>query len=421
MILKASDVFTPGVFPSHTYVARDSEHYETRLNDGLERSGMLTLVVGPSKSGKTVLVEKVTGVGRSITISGSDISKPEDLWFRVLSVLQIPIQSKGKIDVISSTADSVGVSGKFGIPLVAEAVPAVSGTTTNTLLDSRESTFAVAGLERAVSELVKHGKVLVIDDFHYIPEDAQIVLSKQIKEVIRRGVRTVILLVPHRAEDPLRANPDLRGRILEINVARWDASSLKQIGQKGFDKLNFKLPESEIQKLADESLGSPQLMQLLCLESCMVINRKGLSSGLGEDGFREAAHRAAETSNARTIFEILRKGPPRHGTERTTYPIKGREGLRGDNYQLILEALRRDPARIVFPIEDLRSRIEGIVDGDDLPQKQQITTSLQKWNELLNKKNPPDRVLEWKDDPPELYITDPYFLFYMRWTKDLVV
>ena len=61
MSLKAHDVFVPGAYPQYTYVPRESEGLEGTLKDSLNTPGQIISLSGPSKSGKTVLVERVVG------------------------------------------------------------------------------------------------------------------------------------------------------------------------------------------------------------------------------------------------------------------------------------------------------------------------------------------------------------------------
>ena len=54
-------IFKPGAYPDLTYVTRMSGEtkytYEDRLKQSLSIDGYLTYIVGPSKTGKTVLCE----------------------------------------------------------------------------------------------------------------------------------------------------------------------------------------------------------------------------------------------------------------------------------------------------------------------------------------------------------------------------
>jgi ABC-type uncharacterized transport system YnjBCD ATPase subunit len=79
MTLRATEVFTPGSYPEHTYVQRAEQGLETSLRDSLDTPGQIVSISGPSKSGKTVLVEKVVGKDSLIPITGASIRKPEDV------------------------------------------------------------------------------------------------------------------------------------------------------------------------------------------------------------------------------------------------------------------------------------------------------------------------------------------------------
>ena len=86
MTLQATEVFTPGSFPKRTYVEPPGENLEQQLRDALETVGQIVSLAGPSKSGKTVLVEKVVGRDMLIPITGAGIRSTEDLWTRNLGL-----------------------------------------------------------------------------------------------------------------------------------------------------------------------------------------------------------------------------------------------------------------------------------------------------------------------------------------------
>lgn len=82
-VIKAIDVFTPGTFPQYTYIERSSAKQEKTLKEMLETPGMLISIAGPSKSGKTVLVEKIVGKDSLIPITGAGNRSSEDMWKKV--------------------------------------------------------------------------------------------------------------------------------------------------------------------------------------------------------------------------------------------------------------------------------------------------------------------------------------------------
>jgi hypothetical protein len=71
-------------------VERDSSQLEEKLADAIEAKGQSISIAGPSKSGKTVLVEKVVSKENLIEVIGVGILSPDDLWMRALDALGEP-------------------------------------------------------------------------------------------------------------------------------------------------------------------------------------------------------------------------------------------------------------------------------------------------------------------------------------------
>ena len=85
-MVTVEDVFDAGGYPEYTYVERERRRLEERLTKALNSSTPGASIIGPSKSGKTVLVENVSknsGLG-VIHIRGPSISSVEGLWNGVL-------------------------------------------------------------------------------------------------------------------------------------------------------------------------------------------------------------------------------------------------------------------------------------------------------------------------------------------------
>src|SRR3712207_539557 len=96
--LKSYEVFKPGLFPEYTYVSRMSPEimfsYEFRLEQALKTPGYLTSIIGPSKTGKTVLCEKVIGLDNIVSITGSDFKKSTDFWSIVAIKIGLAIEGE---------------------------------------------------------------------------------------------------------------------------------------------------------------------------------------------------------------------------------------------------------------------------------------------------------------------------------------
>jgi hypothetical protein len=110
------------------------------------------------------------------------------------------------------------------------------------------------------------GFVLFIDDFHYISREAQVQLAQHIKEAIRQGVVIICASVSYHSDDVLRANADLRGRIVTIDVDYWQPGVLQRIAEQGFRALH-----------ASANRAGPRRLYVLESQALLVVAPAGLT------------------------------------------------------------------------------------------------------------------------------------------------
>lgn len=423
--LKAVDVFTPGAFPKHTYVERDAAAMEQRLRDGLATPGQIVSISGPSKSGKTVLVEKVVGKEALIAVTGAGVKNPDQIWERVLDWLQVP-SSVTSTDVrsrkTSATASAKGGAKLFGVG------GEIGGSTGFESGGERghSKTSGRGGLMHVVRELANTEYVLLIDDFHYMSRKVQKDVAKQLKEAVRQGVKICTASVRHRSDDVIRANPDLRGRVLSLDLEYWSEESLLQIAYLGFKKLGATLDKASIQRFATESAGSPQLMQSICLHACFDQDlRLATTDGIRQLNLNAAqAYKIFEATAAatdyRTLVDVLDSGPKKRGRERSLYKLA--DGDEGDVYTAILQAVASDPPRLSFEYDDILKRVASVCRGKEPPAGSSITAALEQMAKLAAENSPEQRAIDWDDSrtKPVLDIPDPYLLFYLRWSGHIL-
>ena len=144
------------------------------------------------------------------------------------------------------------------------------GAVSRETAESETETASLASdcLQLLIRELGGTDLVVFIDDFHYIPHEVQIEVARQTKEAIRNNVKIICASVPYHADDVIRGNPDLRGRVYSIDFEYWGGETLKKIAHKGFPELGIDYQASAVDDLVAEAAGSPQLMQYLCLNAC---------------------------------------------------------------------------------------------------------------------------------------------------------
>ena len=423
MELAASDVFVPGAYPQHSYVERSGNGLEQMLEDALSVQGQVISLSGPSKSGKTVLVERVVGRDQLITISGATLRRAEEVWDRALDWMDLPNRTARSEGTTTSIGGGASVKGGVSVPLIAKGE--MEGTISAETAKSTggESVRERRGLQQVIDEIGNSAFVVLLDDFHYMPREIQVEVAKSLKEAVRLGVKIVTASVSHRGDDIVRANPELRGRVRAIDLKYWNETELRRIADAGLKVLNASINSEAVSQFVRESAGSPQLMQLICLQACFKLGlRQKLDSFVPQVLAVNAAEVSAIMAQAslntdfRSLVDVLDQGPRTRGTERKTYRFK--DGTEGDVYRVALKALADDPPRLSFPYEELLKRTVRICDGDP-PVGSSVTGTCLHMSKLALEKFPSERAIDWDEQKQVFDIPDPYLLFYLRWSDRL--
>ncbi len=389
--LLAEQVFKPGSFPKYTYISRKSHNlnidYELRLKQALKVSGCLTSIVGPSKMGKTVLCEKVINLDNLIEMSGGDFNDGSEFW----NVIGIKV--------------GLSVSGEFG--------EVNSQGESEHKREFNKSEKFVLNKDRVIKYFKDNGLVLLLDDFHYAPDDVQIQIAQQLKDAIRKEFKAIVVSLPHRADDAIRKNADLTGRINSINIEPWKESELEEIAIKGFKELGIHIDSSISKQISIESLTSPQLMQYICLSICTLLDsdEKDIKE-IPKEVLKKAYRFTTINLNYGDVVKILKEGPNTRGNKRKLYKTK--TGKEIDIYGLIVEAIKENPPLVGLTLDEIKRRIDNIIISNIKgPDRQAIRDSLNKLQKIINEKEGIYKVFEWKDSVA--HILDPLFLFYLRW------
>jgi hypothetical protein len=277
-------------------------------------------------------------------------------------------------------------------------------------------------MTQVVAEIANSDFVILIDDFHYMLRDVQVEVAKSLKEAVRQNLKIVTAAVPHRGDDVVRANPELRGRVRAIDLGYWQPSELKQIPQKGFEAMNVEVPSKFVDKLAAEAAGSPQLMQSLCLNTCFVLDvreshffMKRLH--IDDATLRRIFEQTSASTDFRSLVDVLDAGPPTRGTERKTYKFKG--GGVGDVYRVVLKSVAADPPQLSFKYDELLERTRQVCVEDDSPVGSSVTSTCVHMSALCQDKFPSERAVEWDEQKQVFDVPDPLLLFYLRWSRRL--
>lgn len=414
--MRTSEVFTPGKLPEVTYIDDHLQERNQILNDALDAGAVVVSLSGPSKSGKTVFVEKNIGRERLIQVTGAGVTSAKMLWDRVFDIVGTPISERITTSAGEKSTLSAGVSVGGGpvIPVKATATATDEKNDSTTL----QKDFAVDYLQLLIRGLGGTGMVVFVDDFHYIPRDIQVEISNQIKEAIRNQVAFIVASVPYHADDAIRANPDLRGRSVKIDFDYWSPDELEKIAVRGFDALNVDASKAFVTALASEAAGSPQLMQTLCLNTCFqldVRSRADAKVAVPTNGglIEKVCQRAALMTDYSSTVEKMKEGPKTRGQERKSHALK--DGTVSDIYPIIVKAVSLNPPELTIRYANLQKRIASLVQGEQ-PSGSSITGTCAQIASIANDSEA-RAILEWDASADVLDIRDPYLLFFLRWAE----
>lgn len=418
--LSAHDVFTPSSFPEHTYVARGDDDLEDKLRFAIKTKGQIVSVSGPSKSGKTVLVEKVVGKDKLVPVVGAGIRDADQIWTRVLDWFDAPADETSLKSWQLMTGARVGAKAEADV-IVASGEASGDVNTAFTRRTTGTERKARRGLEQVIEQLGGTDMVVLVDDFHYMPRDVQADVAKQLKEAARRDVKIVTAAVPHRADDMIRANADLQGRVTVLDVGYWRPRDLARIAASGWDKLNVDIDAASVERLAHQAAGSPQLMQALCLYACFVLGTtdrmpKRISERLKDEDHVKACRLTSTIADYRSLVDALEAGPRARSGDRKTYTFG--DGTTGDVYRAILKAIAAEPLVLTFHYEEVLRRVRDLCDGES-PAGSSVTGACAHMARLAEEQLPTARVLTWDERDQILELPDPYLSFYLRWSDRL--
>ncbi|MDT3467897.1 hypothetical protein [Stenotrophomonas maltophilia] len=422
----AEEIFKAQGVPTVTLVrepvsARDANDFDSAILEG----GRLIRVIGPSKSGKTVFVmTKAPKDVKILRVSVSGLANGAAMWTRVLATARVEA-SRQTTDTIGGNlgAELVGKA-EGGLPLLAKASAEVKGQAQIALTRSISVTTASDPLQSVIEFFAKEPVWIFIEDFHYASAGLQAEAPEQIKHAAEEGVQLLMAFIPGRSEDVLLTNPDLTGRLLDIQFSYWSTDELAQIAELGFPALNVQLVPGGAKRLALEAAGTPQLMQALCLALAKELRpnaetastvRVDVTDDLVSKICKAVARRRSDSSQT---LEQMRMGPTQRGTTRKIYVDI--DGKQCDVYQLIVRAFGMNPPAMRFTATDLQSRVDSLV-GDKVAN---LWASVGHIADIANGKlsdrktaDFPDHKIDFGASLRWVTILDPYLWFATRWSS----
>jgi len=422
--MQAAEVFTPGGFPIHTYVPRHEARYDRELQDALIISNTVISINGPSKSGKTVLTKKIVESRNELLVEifGGDIESVPQFWVNIAGKIgvRLGINESNATQVSAQLTGKTGISG--GLLSVISASGEVGAQAGGQFTSTKTDGFISDIKEEVILQLLRTQSAVFLDDFHYIDPSLQAGIAKSIKHAVQRGVRIITASALHKSNVIIRELTELQGRVTSIDLPYWEVADLKEIAYKGFGLLNIEPATEFIDIAAIEAAGSPQLMQSICLNAC--IETRNLETQIQpiylaptEEQRRAIFHRVSRMTPHKPTFDVMLSGPDTRGTERKIYNFL--DSTNGDVYKTILKAIKKDPPRLSFPVDELIGRINSICTSGEHPTRSSVTSSCRYIYEEVKTRRPNENCIDWDPTEDVFDVVDPYLLFFIRWSGAL--
>jgi hypothetical protein len=397
-----------------TYVSRPEHGLEGVVSRYLNVGQRVLAVSGPSKAGKSTLVNRVLRERQApfFRLTGSSLTSMDRFWEILAHQASVP--SSVQTTEESASSSVAELSSRIG----GGAIPASLASKFAKTYAARTAvaTSAAVALSEAVREVLIDDKVcLVIDDFHHAPAEVRSVLAREIKDLVFLGARVILVAIPERVMQVLQDEGELVGRVKYLKVRQWEPLELLRIAVLGFEALRIDdLSEGSLAgQLVDQSYGSPLLMQALCEQLCeqqgiwrTAPERVAVDEPNWEDFFQ-----AMSGSVQPSVVEHLRIGPTQR---RRRVQRELAAGGTVDLYSAVLLAIgRRLPKRQMSP-QELSDEMNSFLLAR--PQLADIVRACREMSDIAFRfKGEGDSSLDYSPSPARLSVVDPYLAFFVRW------
>jgi hypothetical protein len=233
------------------------------------------VVFGSSKQGKTTLRKRCLPDYAYVVVTCSNKwSHLEELHTAILKAAGYVVEQSRTRTAAGTYKVTAKVEGKAGIPLLAQAKAGGEGGYERHT--ERASTVAPLELDAAdvndiIAALGQIGfeKLVVLEDFHYLPEGTQRDFAVALKAFHENSKLSFIVVGVWLDENRLiEFNGDLIERVIGISVDAWSEHELTQVIDKGARLLNVNFSSYFTQQVIAESFGSVSIVQVACHDAC---------------------------------------------------------------------------------------------------------------------------------------------------------
>ena len=275
-MLRPTDVYTPGKLPLATtniYAPRTRDDAQRKLGKALER-GLVPLIYGEYGVGKTSMarylrrVEEATG--RLVNVESVAGKTMADVLQQCLEKVGYYVQRKRISTNSDASSNEQSGQAKAGIGWL-EAVVGSKRTRSRTDGSTFEEEVVVTSPtnSKIIETCERNGLVLLIDELHKASESFAAELANFLKTYGNancRAFKVMLLGTASEASRLVAMDPGIDRLITEIHLKAMDEAEATYVVQEGMRALAVAIEPNEVAKLVDVCVGSPNILQYLCLE-----------------------------------------------------------------------------------------------------------------------------------------------------------
>ncbi|MBS3178358.1 MULTISPECIES: ATP-binding protein [unclassified Pseudoclavibacter] len=232
------------------------------------------VIHGSSKQGKTSLRKFNLGEGDHLVVTCSNKWALRDLHTAVLKAAGYVVEGTTTRTVSGDFKIRVEARAGIKVPLVGEfggAAGTDAGHTEQTTqqgqaleLDPNDVNDVISGLQNAEAP-----KYLVLEDFHYLPEDTQKDFAVALKAFHESSLYSFIVVGVWIDENRMtQHNGDLGGRVVSINVDKWREVDLREVVNEGARLLAIDFAPEFVDAVLESAMDSVWIVQEACKIAC---------------------------------------------------------------------------------------------------------------------------------------------------------
>lgn len=246
---------------------------DDKFIDSLARKKHI-VIFGSSKQGKTSLRKKCLLEDDYVVVSCHNKWSLGELHAAVLKECGFEVRQSTEKTAGGQNKLAVGIKAKGKFPWLAQLGGNVAKEKQTE--QSETSTFAPIELDPAdANDVIRaldgigFSRYIVLEDFHYLPDDTQQDFAFSLKTFHENSKLTFIIIGVWREENRLIGyNGDLTDRVLSVDVDTWSGESLREVIDVGGALLNVSFDDDFVTSLLKQCYDSVHIVQETCRRAC---------------------------------------------------------------------------------------------------------------------------------------------------------